>query len=225
MRRQPLLKCSCPCDRRTPKFQGVEEIERTGLRMKRCQCPYCGGGQRGCHHRVPPRVHRRYGGMCWLCYDEWQIANALYQPDEPSDDDLVPEWWPEWPDDQAPAVVPLDDASTQAPASGPPSSSSGATSSSPTAGPTSCLRRELYPITPLVVSTVACVEAMGPGYLSVDSDVVIEILYMGDPEDVDQAGWVYAEIRANGRRGWLPITVLPSSFQLSSPLVTQDSES
>ena len=130
------------------------------------------------------------------------------------------------PNDQAPAVVPLDDASTQAPASGTPSSSSGATSSSPTAGPTSCLRRELYPITPLVVSTVACVEAMGPGYLSVDSDVVIEILHMGDPEDVDQAGWVYAEIRANGRRGWLPITVLPSSIAwlvyADFPLVTQD---
>ena len=217
-------RCNCPCNRCTPKVQGVQEIERTGLRMERCQCPYCGVGERGCHHRVPPSVHRCYGGMCWLCYDEWQIANALYQPDEPSDDDLVPEWWPpldsqdlaavfdQWqiPNDQAP-VVPLDDASTQAPASGPPSSSSGATSSSPTAGPTSCLRRELYPITPLVVSTVACVEAMGPGYLSVDSDVVIEILYMGDPEDVDQAGWVYAEIRANGRRGWLPITVLPSS--------------
>ena len=178
--------------------------------------------------------------MCKEAYDEWQIANALYQPDEPSDDDLVPEWWPpldsqdlaavfdqgQIPNDQAPAVVPLDDASTLAPASGPPSSSSGATSSSPTAGPTSCLRRELYPITPLVVSTVACVEAMGPGYLSVDSDVVIEILYMGDPEDVDQAGWVYAEIRANGRRGWLPITVLPSSITwlvyVDFPLVTQD---
>ena len=75
---------------------------------------------------------------------------------------------------------------------------------------------------PLVVSTVSGVEALAPGYLSVDSDVVIEILYTGDPEDVDQAGWVYAEIVASGRRGWLPIAVLPSSFQLSSPLVPQD---
>ena len=58
-------------------------------------------------------------------------------------------------------------------------------------------------------------EALAPGYLSVDSDVVIEILYIGDPEDVDQEGWVYAKIVASGRRGWLPITVLPSSFQLT----------
>ena len=205
MRRQPLLKCSCPCDRRTPKFQGVAEIERTGLRMIRCMCRDCGNSTRGCHHLVPPYIHRRYGGFCWVCatrFDQWHIPN-----------------------NQAPAVVPLDDASTLAPVSGPPSSSLGATSSSPIAGPTSCPRRELYPIRPLVVRTVSGVAALAPGYLSVDSDVVIQILYIGDPEDVDQEGWVYAEIVASGRRGWLPITVLPSSFQLSSPLVTQDSES
>ena len=152
-------------------------------------------------------MHRRSNGFCWVCVglNHRRVASLLTNAEETDG------WWPERPDDQAPAVVPLD-SQDLARVSGPPSSSSGATSSSPTAGPTSCLRRELYPITPLVVSTVACVEAMGPGYLSVDSDVVIEILYMGDPEDVDQAGWVYAEIRANGRRGWLPITALPSSI-------------
>ena len=169
-------------------------------------------------------MHRRSNGFCWVCVglNHRRVASLLTDAEET--DDAPPVEWPEWPDDQAPVVVPLD-SQDLAPVSGHPSSSLGATSSSLIAGPTSCPRRELYPIRPLVVRTVSGVAALAPGYLSVDSDVVIQILYIGDPEDVDQEGWVYAEIVASGRRGWLPITVLPSSFQLSSPLVTQDSES
>ena len=81
----PRLRCSCPCNRYTPKLQGIQELEDAGFRLVRCQCQHCGGGgRRGCHHLVPPRIHHRTRGLCWLCVglDHPHVAGLLDDAEE-----------------------------------------------------------------------------------------------------------------------------------------------
>ena len=81
----PRLRCSCPCNRYTPKLQGIQELEDAGFRLVRCQCQHCGGGGRwGCHHLVPPRIHHRTRGLCWLCVglDHPHVAGLLDDAEE-----------------------------------------------------------------------------------------------------------------------------------------------
>lgn len=48
------------------------------------------------------------------------------------------------------------------------------------------------------------VEATAQGYLSVGAGAEVKVLYVGNPDNDDEAGWVYAKNCLHDESGWLP---------------------